>query len=124
MIVNGKSSLVSMKTRCRRAMELLPEGCADRLGAGASLFAFGLDGDDVLHADAAVAAFGEAAEGQDSVLAEPIDELTSDAQELGRPGGADLVLGAQHHDARAVSDVGEHGSNGGLDLSVAVEAFG
>src|SRR5699024_11906630 len=58
MIVNGNSSLVSMKTRCRRATGLRLERGAQRIASGASLLALGSDIHDILHTYATVVAVG------------------------------------------------------------------
>ncbi len=70
MIVNGNSSLVSMKTRCRRPAGLRIDGVADRVASGAALLAFGGDVGDVLDADPAVAAAGQAPECEHTVGAQ------------------------------------------------------
>ncbi len=84
MIVNGNSSLVSMKTRCSRATRLLPEGGADRVASGAALVTFGGDVNGVLDPDAAVAATGQAAE--------------SSPREVELADICDIMLSSDHHD--------------------------
>ncbi len=97
--MNGNNSLVSMKTRCRRAAGLLPESDADCLDPSAVLLALNSDFDDVLYADAAMAAPGQTAERQYAVLTEPVDELTRHPEHLGRSRRTDLVLGAENDDS-------------------------
>lgn len=86
---------------------------------GAALLAFGGDIDGVLDPDSAVAAAGQATEGEHSIGAESVDELTGDAEEVGGLGGGDFVLGAEHHDAGAVGHVVEYRAHGDLDRRVA-----
>nr|WP_255432323.1 hypothetical protein [Cellulomonas sp. SLBN-39] len=115
MIVNGKSSLVSMKTRLRRVTGLLAEGRAHGLRAGPTLLTLGGKVHGILHPDAAMAAAWQAAEREDAVLAEPVDELPRDPEDLRSLGRGHLVLGSQHHDPRTVGDVVKHRAHGGLD---------
>ncbi len=82
-LLNGNSSLVSMKTRCRRATGRRPDGSTQCLTAGPALLVFGCDVYDVLDADAAVPAAGQAAEGEHAVLAQPVDELACDPEDVG-----------------------------------------
>ena len=93
-LLNGNSSLVSMKTRCRRATGRRPDGSTQCLTAGPALLVFGCDVYDVLDADAAVAAAGQAPEREHVVLAEPVHELPGHAHEVGGLGRRDFVLGA------------------------------
>jgi len=71
-----------------------------------------------------VATAGQAPKGKYAVLAEPVDELAGDTEEVGSLSGGDFVLGAEHDHACAVGDVVEHRAHGGLDRGVAAEPLG
>lgn len=114
MIVKGNSSLVSMKTRCKRAAGLLPERGTDRVAPCAEMLALGGDCHDVLDPDPAVATARQAAESEHAISAEPVNELAADTEDVGSLGGGDFVLGAQYHDARAAGHVVEHRAHGSL----------
>ncbi len=124
MIVNGNSSLVSMKTRGNRATQSLSECGADRVTTGATLIALSGHVNDVLNPDPAVTTARQATERKHSVGAQSIDELASDAEDVGSLRGGDLVVSAKHHDACAVGDIVEHGAHSQFDRRVTVESFG
>jgi hypothetical protein len=76
MIVKGNSSLVSMKTRCRRAIRgYSPRAGADRIGSTTNLLSLGCGVQNVLHTNTTVATAREPTEGENAVLAEAVHEL-------------------------------------------------
>ena len=103
---------------------LLPQRGAQRGAPGSALLSFSSDVKNVLDAETAVATVGQATEREHAVLAEPINELARDTEDVSSLRGSDLILGTQHEDPRAVGHVVEHRAHCGLKGSVAGETPG
>lgn len=86
-----------------------------------ALLALGGDLDHVLDADATVSAAGETAEGQELVLAEPVDELAGCAEQLRRLCRRHLLLGAEDHDPLTVGQIGQHRAHDQRNLGVVIK---
>lgn len=103
---------------------LLPQRGAQRGAPGSALLSFSSDVKNVLDSEAAVATVGQTTKREHAVLAEPINELARDTEDVSSLRGSDLILGTQHEDPRAVGHVVEHRAHCGLKGSVAGETPG